>query len=109
MLTRKGLHYYVRQRESNDTNRRDLFGEHEGSIALGNISRIEVGTSDRREAFTFAVVCKGGGRKYTLRGSKLRPIRGLQTSPHLTVSSPAGNSHDRRLLCWRHIVAARAV
>ena len=41
VLTRKGLHYYVRQRDSNDAKRRDLFGEHEGSIALGNIERIE--------------------------------------------------------------------
>lgn len=40
MLTRKGLHYYVRQKDSGDAKKRDLFGEHEGSIALGNIAKV---------------------------------------------------------------------
>ena len=37
VLTKKGLHYYVRQREESMESRRDLFGEHEGSIALSLI------------------------------------------------------------------------
>ena len=60
VLTRKGLHYYVRQREST-TERRDLFGEHEGSIAIGNIARIELPKptahhDDERCSLTFTIV-----------------------------------------------------
>ena len=69
VLTRKGLHYYVRQRNSGDANRRDLFGEHEGSVALGNIEHIDLGgpSDEARTNFEFVIVSKGGGRKYRLR------------------------------------------
>ena len=67
VLTRKGLHYYLRQRDSNDANRRDIFGEHEGSIALGNIALVDVGGEDMQRKLTFVVVSKSGGRKYTLK------------------------------------------
>ena len=68
VLTRKGLHYYVRQQGSGNSNRRDLFGEHEGSIALGNIARVELGEKFPRE-MTFVIVSKGGGRHYVLQAS----------------------------------------
>ena len=66
MLTRKGHHYYVRQRDSGDANRRDLFGEHEGSIALSNIERIDAVSEERKRGFTFMIVSKGGGRKFVI-------------------------------------------
>ena len=67
VLTRKGLHYYVRQRDSDDTHRRDLFGEHEGSLALGNIAHIDLGDEEQQKELTFVVASKGGGRKYIVR------------------------------------------
>ena len=67
VLTRKGLHYYVRQRDSTETSRRDLFGEHEGSIALGNISQIDLGGEEYRSSFIFLIISKGGGRRYMLK------------------------------------------
>ena len=63
VLTRKGLHYYVRKQDDTSA-RRDLFGEHEGSIALGNIARVE--THDEK-ALTFIIASKAGGRKFVLR------------------------------------------
>ena len=64
VLTKKGLHYYVRQRDTADRDRRDLFGEHEGSIALGNIARVEPSTTPD---LTLTIVGKGGGRRLSLR------------------------------------------
>ena len=73
VLTKKGLHYYVRQREDGVDNRRDLFGEHEGSIAIGNIAHIELprpapgSRGGGEEALTFTIVSKNGGRRFVLR------------------------------------------
>ena len=66
MLTRKGLHYYVRQKDSGETHRRDLFGEHEGSIALGNIASIEI-VDLATDELVFVIVSKSGGRRYMIR------------------------------------------
>ena len=70
MLTRKGLHYYVRKQDAGDTNaRRDLFGEHEGSIALGNILKIDLVNEEYQKSLSFLIVSKSGGRKFHLRAS----------------------------------------
>jgi hypothetical protein len=66
VLTRKGLHYYVRQKDSGETHRRDLFGEHEGSIALGNIASIEI-INLATDELAFVIVSKSGGRRYMIR------------------------------------------
>jgi hypothetical protein len=69
VLTKKGLHYYVRQRDSGVT-QRDMFGEHEGSIAIGNIARIELprqrNVNDETD-MTFVIVSKNGGRRFVLK------------------------------------------
>ena len=67
VLTRKGLHYYVRKQDAGDHPKRDLFGEHEGSIALGNIARVDLVSEEYRRNLTFLVVSKAGGRKFYLR------------------------------------------
>ena len=72
VLTRKGLHYYVRQNEKSDGSpRRDLFGEHEGSVALGNISHIDLVNEEHQRDRCFVVVCKGSGRRFVLRAGDL--------------------------------------
>ena len=99
VLTRKGLHYYVRKHDSGDSGtRRDLFGEHEGSIALGNIARIDIVDDVNK---TFVIVSKSGGRKFLLRAGShelyQRWVGTLQTAidPHAVGRSGSGTSFMR--------------
>ena len=67
VLTRKGLHYYVREKGATDLNGRDLFGLHEGSIAIRSMSQVDVSGDDDHRPLVFTIKTKGLGRDYTLR------------------------------------------
>jgi hypothetical protein len=102
VLTRKGLHYYVRKQDAADTSaRRDLFGEHEGSIALGNIQCVDPVSDEYKRNLTFLVVSKGGGRKFALRASTAelyhRWLSTLQAvlDPQHSASRSGSGSHSR--------------
>ena len=96
MLTRKGLHYYVRKQDAGDHPKRDLFGEHEGSIALGNIARVDLVSEEYKRNLTFLVVSKAGGRKFYLRAGTAelyqRWVGTLQAA--LDPQFPSNRSHS---------------
>lgn len=71
VLTLKGLHYYVRQ-PGKDASRRDLFGQHDGSVGLSNIARIEAAREEgakggERDYLTSITIVSKGGRHYHFR------------------------------------------
>eukprot|EP00966_Prymnesium_polylepis_P150784 3482914-Prymnesium_polylepis.1 len=74
VLTRKGIHYYVRQPDGHDANRRDLFGQHDGSVGISNIARVDVGAEGDDGELRFSIVTKGGGRNYHFR-AETSPLR----------------------------------
>lgn len=101
VLTKKGLHYYVRQREESTESRRDLFGEHEGSIAIGNIARIELprpapGSNklDDEMALTFTIVSKNNGRRFVLRAGTAE-LYDRWVSTLQAAVDPASSLHSR--------------
>jgi len=63
VLTRKGLHYYVRAKKGN-LEVKDIFGKHEGSVAIKDIAHIEV---DGPRPLEITLVTRGPGRNYTFR------------------------------------------
>ena len=67
VLTRKGLHYYVRQRTAEDLQGRDLFGQHEGSVSIRAMRKVVVSGDDDHRPLVFTIQTKGLGRDYTLR------------------------------------------
>lgn len=67
VLTRKGLHYYLREKGKTDGHGRDLFGHHEGSVAIRAMREVDVGGGDDHRPLVFTLKTHGLGRDYTLR------------------------------------------
>ena len=66
VLTRKGLHFYIRQSAAEeDVQGRDLFGQHEGSVAIRAMRKVV--PSGAGEHLLFTIQTSGLGRDYTLR------------------------------------------
>jgi len=65
VLTRKALHYYVRARGGQQQlgGGRDMFGKHEGSVAISSIASLQ----EDVPALELTLVTKGPGRNYVLR------------------------------------------
>ena len=69
VLTRKGLHFYVKTDAADDVQGRDLFGQHEGSVAIRAMRKVEASGADddQRMQLAFTLQTSGLGRDYTLR------------------------------------------
>ena len=67
VLTRKGLHYYLREKGKANGHGRDLFGHHEGSVAIRAMREVDVGGGDDHRPLVFTLKTHGLGRDYTLR------------------------------------------
>lgn len=113
VLTRKALHYYVRAGGRQQLGSgRDMFGKHEGSIAITSILSIseELGTLE------LTLVTKGPGRNYVLRARNqvrwpVRRLRASATRPcprSIFWASPGAGFHleaaVRLTLSWYHHV-----
>ena len=94
VLTRKALHYYVRA--PGELTASDLFGKHDGSVALKSISHVQPAT-DAKRPLEFAIVTHGAKRNYTMRARNQESFRRwlstLQAVLHGTI--PMATSLER--------------
>lgn len=124
VLTRKGIHFYVRQPNGTDLHSRDIFGQHDVSIGLSVISRVDAvrgRESDKEEAERLlrCIVVISGGKSYHLKAetsellerwySALQSAIGVKEAPSPTGSSSSSQKPVLRSPSARRILRSRSM
>lgn len=122
VLTRKGIHFYVRQPDGTDSYNRDIFGQHDGSIGLSNIARVDEvrgrssDSEEKESLLRCTLVTKGGSKNYHFKAETTelleRWLGALQSAigsrDHTVPRVPSVRS-QRDMAGGRHLMSTRTL